>query len=79
MKGNLPNVQSPGALVIDLDTGHELFSRRPDNPRAIASISKLAATLTVMDRSPDLDGLRPSRRSMPTWPAVAPSRACSKA
>ena len=57
MKGNQPNVQSLGALVIDLDTGQELFSRRPDNPRAIASISKLAATLTVMDRSPDLEGL----------------------
>jgi len=57
MKGNQPNVQSLGALVIDLDTGHELFARRPDNPRAIASISKLAATLTVMDKNLDLDGL----------------------
>jgi D-alanyl-D-alanine endopeptidase (penicillin-binding protein 7) len=57
MKGNLPNVQSLGALVIDLDTGQELFARRPDNPRAIASISKLAALLTVMDKAPDLEGL----------------------
>ena len=39
MKCNQPNVQSLGALVIDLDTGHELFARRPDNPRPIASIS----------------------------------------
>lgn len=57
MKGNLPNVQSLGALVMDLDSGQELFARRPDGPRAIASISKLAATLTVMDRNLDLDGL----------------------
>jgi D-alanyl-D-alanine endopeptidase (penicillin-binding protein 7) len=57
MKGNQPNVQSQGALVIDLDTGHELFARRPDNPRSIASISKLAAMLTVMDHNLDLDGL----------------------
>jgi D-alanyl-D-alanine endopeptidase (penicillin-binding protein 7) len=57
MKGNQPNVLSMGALVIDLDTGHELFARRADNPRAIASISKLAATLTVMDHNLDLDGL----------------------
>jgi len=57
MKGNQPNVQSLGALVIDLDTGQELFARKPDMPRSIASISKLAATLTVMDRSLDLDGL----------------------
>jgi D-alanyl-D-alanine endopeptidase (penicillin-binding protein 7) len=57
MKGNQPNIQSMGALVIDLDTGHELFARRADNPRAIASISKLAALLTVMDHNLDLDGL----------------------
>jgi D-alanyl-D-alanine endopeptidase (penicillin-binding protein 7) len=57
MKGNQPNVQSTGALVIDLDSGQELFARRPDGPRAIASISKLAATLTVMERNLDLDGL----------------------
>ena len=57
MKGNLPNIQSTGALVIDLDTGHELFARRADNPRSIASISKLAAMLTVTDHNLDLDGL----------------------
>jgi len=57
LKGSLPNVQSMGSLVIDLDSGQELFARRPDNPRAIASISKLAATLTVMDKGLDLDGL----------------------
>ncbi len=62
MKGNLPNVQSLGCLVVDLDTGHELFARRPDAPRAIASISKLAASLTVMDRQLDLDGLTTIKR-----------------
>jgi serine-type D-Ala-D-Ala endopeptidase (penicillin-binding protein 7) len=57
MKGNQPNVQSLGCLIMDLDTGQELFARKPDLPRAIASISKLAATLTVMDKELDLDGL----------------------
>jgi D-alanyl-D-alanine endopeptidase (penicillin-binding protein 7) len=57
MKGNLPNVQSLGALVIDLDTGHQLFARKPDTPRSIASISKLAAVLVVMDHAPPLEGL----------------------
>jgi D-alanyl-D-alanine endopeptidase (penicillin-binding protein 7) len=57
MKGSQPNVQSLGALVIDLDTGQELFARKPDLPRSIASISKLGATLTVMDKNLDLDGL----------------------
>jgi len=63
MKGKLPNVQSLGALVIDLDTGRELFARRADKPRAIASISKLAATLAIMDRSPALEGLTTIKRS----------------
>jgi D-alanyl-D-alanine endopeptidase (penicillin-binding protein 7) len=57
VKGNLPNVLSLGALVVDLDNGHEIFARKPDQPRAIASISKLAATLAVMDHELDLEGL----------------------
>ena len=57
VKGNLPNVLSLGALVVDLDSGREIFARKPDQPRAIASISKLAATLVVMDHNLDLDGL----------------------
>jgi D-alanyl-D-alanine endopeptidase (penicillin-binding protein 7) len=55
LKGNLPNVQAQGAYVLDLGLGHELFARRPDEPRPIASISKLAATLVVVDRGLDLD------------------------
>ena len=57
VKGNLPNVLSLGALVVDMDSGREIFARKPDQPRAIASISKLAATLVVMDHNLDLDGL----------------------
>jgi D-alanyl-D-alanine endopeptidase (penicillin-binding protein 7) len=56
-KGGLPNVQALGALVIDGETGHELYSRAPDKERPIASISKLAATLAVMDKGLELDGL----------------------
>ncbi len=56
-KGNLPNVQALAALVMDLDSGHEVYTRRPDQPRAIASISKLAAALVIADRGLDLDGL----------------------
>jgi D-alanyl-D-alanine endopeptidase (penicillin-binding protein 7) len=55
-KGGLPNVQALGALVID-ENGHEIFARNPDKERPIASISKLAATLTVADRGMELDGL----------------------
>ncbi len=43
--------------MIDLEEGEELFSRRADEPRAIASISKLAATLTVVEKGLPLDQL----------------------
>ncbi len=56
IKGGLPNIQALGALVLD-DAGHELYARNPDKERPIASISKLAATLVVMDRGLELEGL----------------------
>ncbi len=56
IKGGLPNVQAMGALVVD-ENGRELYSRLPDRERPIASISKLAATLVVMDRGLELEGL----------------------
>jgi len=55
-KGGMPNVQALGALVID-EQGHELFSRNPDRERPIASVSKLAAVLVVMDHGLELEGL----------------------
>ena len=57
LRGGLPNVQAQGALVIDLDSGKELYGRNADQVRAIASISKLAAGLVVLDRGLDLDGV----------------------
>ncbi len=57
MRGNLPNIQSASALVIDLDSGVDLYGKRPDAERPIASISKLAAVLVAMDRGLDLDDL----------------------
>ncbi|HEY2902850.1 MAG TPA: serine hydrolase [Polyangia bacterium] len=57
IKGGMPNVQARCAMVIDGDSGRELFSRSPDHERPIASISKLAATLVVMDKGLDLEGL----------------------
>jgi D-alanyl-D-alanine endopeptidase (penicillin-binding protein 7) len=56
MKGGLPNIQALGALVID-ENGRELYARNPDKERPIASISKLAATLVVMDKGLELEGL----------------------
>jgi D-alanyl-D-alanine endopeptidase (penicillin-binding protein 7) len=55
LRGSLPNVQAQGALVIDLQDGEELYARNADVPRPIASISKLAAALAVVDRGLALD------------------------
>ncbi len=56
VRAGLPNVQALGALVLD-ENGHELYARNADYERPIASISKLAATLAVMDRGLELEGL----------------------
>jgi D-alanyl-D-alanine endopeptidase (penicillin-binding protein 7) len=55
-RGGLPNVQALGALVID-ETGREIYARNADKERSIASISKLAAVLTIADKGLELDGL----------------------
>jgi D-alanyl-D-alanine endopeptidase (penicillin-binding protein 7) len=54
---HLPNIQALGAVVIDLDSGEEIFGRKADQPRAIASISKLAAMLVVVDHGLPLEEL----------------------
>jgi D-alanyl-D-alanine endopeptidase (penicillin-binding protein 7) len=56
-KNNLPNVTALGSLVVDVDSGQELFNRKADQPRAIASISKLGAALVIADRGLELEGL----------------------
>jgi D-alanyl-D-alanine endopeptidase (penicillin-binding protein 7) len=50
-------VQAAGALAIDLDTGAELYNKKGDTERPIASISKLAAVLVAMDKGLILDEL----------------------
>ena len=49
-------MQALGALVVD-ETGRGGLRRYPDKERPIASISKLAATLVVVDRGVELEGL----------------------
>lgn len=53
----LPNVQARSSLVVDLETGEELFAKNADEVRPIASISKLVAMLVVLDRKLDFDGV----------------------
>jgi D-alanyl-D-alanine endopeptidase (penicillin-binding protein 7) len=47
-----PNVQSKSWIVVDYDTGEVLEQRNADEVRPIASLSKLAAALVVVERKP---------------------------
>ena len=55
--GGGPNIQAQAALVVDLRSGEELFARRPDDVRPIASISKLMAMMVVLERNLDLEAV----------------------
>src|SRR5687767_12553465 len=56
VQGGQPNVLASGALVVD-EMGHVVYSRHPDKERPIASLSKMMATLVVMDKGLELEGL----------------------
>jgi serine-type D-Ala-D-Ala endopeptidase (penicillin-binding protein 7) len=53
-KDGRPNVQAKGALILDLDTGEELYGREADTPRRIASVGKLFLALAVRRKGIDL-------------------------
>jgi D-alanyl-D-alanine carboxypeptidase len=53
----LPNVQSTGAVVMDLDSGRILYGKNPHRVRAIASTGKIFVALVARKRGIDLDGV----------------------
>jgi D-alanyl-D-alanine endopeptidase (penicillin-binding protein 7) len=56
-KDGSPNIQAQSAVVVDLASGEELLAKNADEIRPIASISKLMATLVIVDKGLDLDGI----------------------
>jgi D-alanyl-D-alanine endopeptidase (penicillin-binding protein 7) len=56
IRGGQPNVQALASVVLD-DSGRTVYAKNPDKERPIASISKLAATLAVVDKGLELEGL----------------------
>lgn len=50
-----PNVQADGAVVIDADSGDEIFGKAADTPRHIASTGKIFVALLVRRKGIDLD------------------------
>jgi D-alanyl-D-alanine endopeptidase (penicillin-binding protein 7) len=55
-KSGLPNIQAASAIIVDLDTGKELYSKNADEVRPIASVGKLFLALTVRAKGIDLAG-----------------------
>ena len=45
-----PEVAAKGAILGDLSTGQVLFSRTPDHPRPIASLTKIMTALLSLER-----------------------------
>ena len=50
-----PGLRSPAVLVADMKTGEILWSREADQPRSVASLSKLMASLVLLEHDLDLD------------------------
>jgi D-alanyl-D-alanine endopeptidase (penicillin-binding protein 7) len=55
-QGDLPEVRSKAAAVLDADTGTEVFAKGADDPRAIASTTKIFVAMAVRKAGMDLGG-----------------------
>ncbi|MBT8492638.1 MAG: serine hydrolase [Deltaproteobacteria bacterium] len=53
----LPNVQSESALIIDYDSGELLFTKNPEQVRAIASTGKIFVALVARKHGIDLEAI----------------------
>jgi D-alanyl-D-alanine endopeptidase (penicillin-binding protein 7) len=56
-KDGMPNVQAEAAVIVDLDSGQELYAKNADQVRAIASVGKLFLALAVRGKNLPLDGV----------------------
>src|SRR6266702_1218220 len=56
-KDGMPNVQAEAAVIVDLDSGEELYAKNPDQVRAIASVGKLFLALAVRGKNLPLGGV----------------------
>ncbi len=45
----VPALSASGAMLIDLDSGEELFSLHPDTPRPMASLTKIMTALVILE------------------------------
>jgi|JI10StandDraft_1071094.scaffolds.fasta_scaffold37935_3 D-alanyl-D-alanine endopeptidase (penicillin-binding protein 7) len=54
-RSELPEIKSKAAVVLDADTGAEIFAKDADEVRAIASTTKIFVAMAVRKRQLDLD------------------------
>lgn len=54
-KTGLPNIQAASAIIVDLDSGAELFAKNADEIRPIASVGKLFLALAVRGKGLPLE------------------------
>lgn len=46
-----PEISAPSAILADLDSGQVLYEKAADEPRPVASLTKIATALLVMERT----------------------------
>ncbi len=56
-KDGSPGLKAEAAIIVDLDTGEELYAKNADQVRAIASVGKLFLALAVRGKNIPLDGV----------------------
>ena len=54
-----PSIRARAGILIELSTGAVLFEKHPDQPRPIASLTKIMTALLVLERDPHLSGTVP--------------------
>jgi D-alanyl-D-alanine carboxypeptidase (penicillin-binding protein 5/6) len=58
-----PEISAPSAILADLDTGQVLYEKAAEEPRPIASLTKIATALLVMERTSPQDVVTVSARA----------------
>lgn len=62
-----PDISASCAVLMDVDSGRVLYSRNPEEPRSIASITKLMTALVTVEC---LDDLSQQVTVLPTWTGI---------
>ncbi len=59
-----PNLSASGAILVDVSSGEEIFSIRPDLPRPMASLTKIMTALILTERHAPTEVVTIPRRAL---------------